>query len=79
MNKGFTLEERGKIELRGYGLLETYFLIKNNNATEDDLIGRPKYGNQDITYINEGKMEATPFDKHNKIYPAMNESPSSGG
>ena len=46
------MEERGKIELRGYGTLGTYFLVGNENANIEDLIGRSK---QDVTYINEGK------------------------
>ena len=76
-NKGFVFADRGKIELRGYGPLQTYFLIRNDGATDDELIGRSKFGNQDITYINEGKVD-TPFVKGNRVHPA-NESPSSGG
>ncbi|XP_060563345.1 guanylate cyclase soluble subunit beta-2-like [Ruditapes philippinarum] len=75
-NKSFVFVDRGKIELRGYGPLQTYFLVRNEGATDDELIGRSKFGNQDITYINEGKVD-TPFVKGNKVHPA-NESPSSG-
>lgn len=76
-NKGYIFHDRGKIELRGYGPLETYYLINNELATDDELIGRPKFANEDITFINEGKVD-TPFVKGSKVHPA-NESPSSGG
>lgn len=50
--KGYSLEERGKIELRGYGTLGTYYLVGNENASIEDIAGRTK---QEVSYINEGK------------------------
>jgi guanylate cyclase soluble subunit beta len=34
--------ERGEIEVKGKGKMTTYFLIQNLNATEDEIMGRPK-------------------------------------
>lgn len=53
--KGYAMDERGKIELKGYGTLGTYYLSANENASTEDLIGRSKLSNQEVSYINEGK------------------------
>ncbi|KAK3095852.1 hypothetical protein FSP39_020028 [Pinctada imbricata] len=74
-SRGFTIEERGKTELRGYGALNTYFLVANEHATDDDLCGRPRIGTQEISFINEGKEEKPSFDKKNK---KAVQTPSSG-
>ncbi|XP_071467846.1 guanylate cyclase soluble subunit beta-2-like [Marmota flaviventris] len=41
-NQGFEIIERGEIEVKGKGKMTTYFLIQNLNATEDEIMGRPK-------------------------------------
>uniref|UniRef100_A0A8D1TUB7 guanylate cyclase n=1 Tax=Sus scrofa TaxID=9823 RepID=A0A8D1TUB7_PIG len=58
-NQGFEITERGEIEVKGKGKMTTYFLIRNVNASEDELMGRPRTplhpeeasapGNQDRT------------------------------
>lgn len=53
--KGFMMEERGKIELRGYGTLGTFFLTGNENASVEELTGRSK---QDVTYVNENEKKS---------------------
>ncbi|WAR27242.1 GCYB2-like protein [Mya arenaria] len=73
-DKGYQFEARGKIDLRGYGPLETYFLVKNDLFSDEELIGR-SHGNQEVTYINEGKVEAT-FAKQNKVHPLTTSPPS---
>ena len=75
-SRGFTVEERGKTDLRGYGPLNTYFLLANEHATDDDLCGRPRIGTQEISFINEGKEEKPSFDKKHK---KAVQTPSSGG
>ncbi|KAK3604650.1 hypothetical protein CHS0354_007193 [Potamilus streckersoni] len=77
VNKGFSFDERGEVELRGYGLLSTYFLIRNNSASDEDLIGRGKYGNTDISVISQGKQDS-PFGRKNKVQPT-NDDCSFGG
>ncbi|XP_060719057.1 guanylate cyclase soluble subunit beta-2-like isoform X1 [Tachysurus vachellii] len=39
-DKEFKLEERGEIEVKGKGRMQTYFLLKNLRATENEIIGR---------------------------------------
>ncbi|KAL4219763.1 hypothetical protein ACF0H5_020177 [Mactra antiquata] len=73
-NKPFAFEERGEIELRGYGPLKTYFLKRKESVPKEP--PGLNDGHPEITYINEGKLD-TPFVKTNKVHPA-NESPSSG-
>uniref|UniRef100_A0A8D1XG31 guanylate cyclase n=1 Tax=Sus scrofa TaxID=9823 RepID=A0A8D1XG31_PIG len=41
-NQGFEIKERGEIEVKGKGKMTTYFLIRNVNASEDELMGRPR-------------------------------------
>uniref|UniRef100_A0A2K5DMW3 guanylate cyclase n=1 Tax=Aotus nancymaae TaxID=37293 RepID=A0A2K5DMW3_AOTNA len=41
-NQGFQIIERGEIAVKGKGKMTTYFLIQNLNATEDEIMGRPK-------------------------------------
>uniref|UniRef100_A0A8W4FH93 guanylate cyclase n=2 Tax=Sus scrofa TaxID=9823 RepID=A0A8W4FH93_PIG len=41
-NQGFEITERGEIEVKGKGKMTTYFLIRNVNASEDELMGRPR-------------------------------------
>lgn len=50
--KGFKLESRGKIELRGISPMDTYYLVRNERATDDAIIGRPS-GGQKLTHVNE--------------------------
>ncbi|KAL1780985.1 guanylate cyclase soluble subunit beta-2 isoform X3, partial [Sigmodon hispidus] len=38
-NKGFEIVERGEIEVKGKGKMTTYFLIRNLNATEEEIMG----------------------------------------
>lgn len=38
-DKEFQLEERGEIEVKGKGRMQTYFLLKNLRATENEIIG----------------------------------------
>ncbi|XP_008579863.1 PREDICTED: guanylate cyclase soluble subunit beta-2-like [Galeopterus variegatus] len=40
-NQGFVITERGEIEVKGKGKMTTYFLIRNLNATEEEIMGRP--------------------------------------
>ncbi|XP_021349770.1 guanylate cyclase soluble subunit beta-2-like [Mizuhopecten yessoensis] len=67
--KGFTMEDRGRIELRGFGPIGTFFLTGNEHAADDDLVGRSKLTNQDIAFINEG---------HAHDHKKANQTPSSG-
>ena len=79
-NKGFKFEDRGSIELKGYGPINTYFLLKNECVSDGELLGRRHRGcdgNADIIFVDEGKQEVR-FDKCNKVHP-WNENPSSGG
>ncbi|XP_071165575.1 guanylate cyclase soluble subunit beta-2-like [Mytilus edulis] len=63
--KGYSLEERGKIELRGYGTLGTYYLLGNENASIEDIAGRTK---QEVSYINEGKEKGTrPIEDESEV------------
>ncbi|XP_026797175.3 guanylate cyclase soluble subunit beta-2 [Pangasianodon hypophthalmus] len=39
-DKEFQLEERGEIEVKGKGRMQTYFLLKNLRATENEIVGR---------------------------------------
>ncbi|XP_054975617.1 guanylate cyclase soluble subunit beta-2-like [Sorex araneus] len=39
-NQGFEIIERGEIEVKGKGKMNTYFLIQNLNASEDEIMGR---------------------------------------
>uniref|UniRef100_W5L1E6 guanylate cyclase n=1 Tax=Astyanax mexicanus TaxID=7994 RepID=W5L1E6_ASTMX len=39
-DKGFQLEERGEIDVKGKGRMRTYFLVKNLRATESEIMGR---------------------------------------
>nr|XP_035936802.1 guanylate cyclase soluble subunit beta-2-like [Halichoerus grypus] len=41
-NQGFEIIERGEIEVKGKGKMTTYFLIRNLNASEDEIMGRPQ-------------------------------------
>lgn len=50
--KGFKLESRGKIDMRGIAPMETYFLVNNERATNDAIIGRPS-GGQKVTHVTE--------------------------
>ena len=50
--KGFKTEARGQIEVRGLAPMETYLLIKNENSTDDAIIGRPN-GGPKLTQVNE--------------------------
>ncbi|KAH3811328.1 hypothetical protein DPMN_139739 [Dreissena polymorpha] len=68
VNKGFSFEKRGKIELRGYGMLETYFLLKNDILSEDDLLGR-SHNNPEVMYINEGRVAGLAYARNNRVYP----------
>ncbi|XP_041935748.1 guanylate cyclase soluble subunit beta-2 isoform X1 [Alosa sapidissima] len=38
--KGFNIGERGEIEVKGKGLMSTYFLLGNLHATEEQIMGR---------------------------------------
>ncbi|XP_053529784.1 guanylate cyclase soluble subunit beta-2-like [Ictalurus punctatus] len=38
-NKEFQIEERGEIEVKGKGRMQTYFLLKNLKATQNDIVG----------------------------------------
>lgn len=38
--------------MHGIAPMETYFLVKNERATDDDIIGRPS-GGQKVTHVNE--------------------------
>ncbi|XP_023416205.2 guanylate cyclase soluble subunit beta-2-like [Cavia porcellus] len=53
-NQGFEIIERGEIEVKGKGKMTTYFLIRNLNATEDELMGRCK-----IPFDHKASQEAT--------------------
>ena len=70
-HKGFRFDRRGDIDVRSTGRITTYFLIRNENATRDQLMGRlpehqevhvtgykPKVN--EVTFINEGKQEHPP-------------------
>ncbi|TNN48679.1 Guanylate cyclase soluble subunit beta-2 [Liparis tanakae] len=37
---GFSIQERGQIEVKGKGLMTTYFLMGNLLVSEDDIMGR---------------------------------------
>ncbi|XP_062236875.1 guanylate cyclase soluble subunit beta-2 [Platichthys flesus] len=37
---GFNIQQRGQIEVKGKGLMTTYFLLGNLTASEDDIMGR---------------------------------------
>ncbi|XP_053273435.1 guanylate cyclase soluble subunit beta-2 [Pleuronectes platessa] len=37
---GFNIQQRGQIEVKGKGLMTTYFLLGNLSASEDDIMGR---------------------------------------
>nr|XP_015219629.1 PREDICTED: guanylate cyclase soluble subunit beta-2-like [Lepisosteus oculatus] len=39
-NKGFEISERGEIEVKGKGRMSTFFLLKNLQASEDEIMGR---------------------------------------
>ncbi|KAF5898499.1 guanylate cyclase soluble subunit beta-2-like, partial [Clarias magur] len=39
-DKQFQLEERGEIEVKGKGRMQTYFLLKNLRATDSEIVGR---------------------------------------
>ncbi|KAG9331943.1 hypothetical protein JZ751_016343 [Albula glossodonta] len=39
-SKGFDISERGEIQVKGKGLMNTYFLLQNLGLTEDDIMGR---------------------------------------
>ena len=75
--RSYVFLDRGQIELRGFGYLQTYYLIGSETLSDDDLIGRAKSITNDVTYINEGTVNA-PFGKGNKVHP-VEENPSSGG
>jgi len=38
-DKGFVLQERGEIEVKGKGRMTTYFLLRNLGASEQDIMG----------------------------------------
>ncbi|XP_053561532.1 guanylate cyclase soluble subunit beta-2-like [Bombina bombina] len=38
----FEMVERGAIEIKGKGIMATYFLIKNVHCSDDEILGRPK-------------------------------------
>ena len=54
------IQERGKIELRGFGSIGTYFLVGNENATEDELVGRSRRG---LSFVSE---RSGTLDRKNK-------------
>ena len=39
-NKSFEIKSRGEIEVKGKGLMNTYFLLQNLHVTEDSIMGR---------------------------------------
>lgn len=65
-SRGFLLEERGTIDLRGLGKMKTYFILRNVRASDNDLIGRRGSGGTrtangvDVTFINDGLVELPP-------------------
>nr|AAI37869.1 Gucy1b2 protein [Mus musculus] len=58
-NKGFEIVTRGEIEVKGKGKMTTYFLIRNLNATEDEIMGRP-------SALADGKEASTPRNQVKK-------------
>uniref|UniRef100_A0A8C3VKL0 guanylate cyclase n=1 Tax=Catagonus wagneri TaxID=51154 RepID=A0A8C3VKL0_9CETA len=60
-NQGFEIAERGEIEVKGKGKMTTYFLIRNMNASEAELMGRPRTPLQPDGFLNhsEGKPSGT--------------------
>ncbi|KAH3811321.1 hypothetical protein DPMN_139908 [Dreissena polymorpha] len=57
-------------------MLETYFLLKNDILSEDDLLGR-SHNNPEVMYINEGRVAGLAYARNNRVYPIA-ESTSSG-
>ena len=51
-NQGFEITERGEIEVKGKGKMTTYFLIRNLEASEDEIMGKPQ-----ARLDSEGKQE----------------------
>ncbi|XP_048196551.1 guanylate cyclase soluble subunit beta-2-like [Perognathus longimembris pacificus] len=56
-NQGFEIVERGEIEVKGKGKMTTYFLIRNLNATEDEIMGRHKTPLDDKEPSVQGKQD----------------------
>ncbi|XP_074657391.1 guanylate cyclase soluble subunit beta-2-like [Tubulanus polymorphus] len=59
--RGFTVESRGKTNLRSIGPVETYFLVRNENLTADEIIGR-----NDTNRSSQLHQTAA---RYNKIHP----------
>lgn len=38
-NKRYEISERGEIEVKGKGLMKTYFLLKNLQMTDEQIMG----------------------------------------
>ncbi|XP_019384057.1 PREDICTED: guanylate cyclase soluble subunit beta-2-like [Crocodylus porosus] len=52
-NCGFEIAERGEIEVKGKGKMNTYFLRRNLHATEDEIMGRAEERHFQHTDLND--------------------------
>ena len=63
-DKGFRIEKRGKVNIRGLGKMKTYFIEANEHATEDDILGQgPKVRKSEgveVTFIDDGQEKHPP-------------------
>nr|XP_023697216.1 guanylate cyclase soluble subunit beta-2-like [Paramormyrops kingsleyae] len=55
-NKGFEITERGEIQVKGKGLMTTYFLLQNLGLSEDRIMGR---GAEEPYVYSDGQEEVT--------------------
>ncbi|KAM9319870.1 guanylate cyclase soluble subunit beta-2-like [Gastrophryne carolinensis] len=54
----FEITERGVIDVKGKGKMNTYFLIKNNNLSEEEIMGKSKHDNSNPDSSIIGRLES---------------------
>ncbi|XP_031414700.1 guanylate cyclase soluble subunit beta-2 [Clupea harengus] len=62
--KGFDISERGEIEVKGKGLMTTYFLLKNLHASEEQIMGRDPEPEELYRDAPEGRVQSRRVSEH---------------